>query len=141
MEISNILIAGAALIFVFFLFNILGAGSGRGGRVITRFTADFKILDPRFQTCRPEGDYCIFKEGKPHKIEIDVERLPLQKGEFLDVYINQQFLSRMTVEADLEAEFEHWSDGEVSFPQITEGDKIDIAYQGNIIISGVFHRK
>jgi len=141
MGLFEILFAIGALIFAVFFLKMLGGGSSRGGIVKTRFTADFEILDPRFQACRPEGDYSIFKEGKPHKIEIEVERLPLQEGEFLDVYINQHPLSRIVVKHDLEAEFEHWSDGEVSFPQITEGDKVDITYQNKIIISGVFRRK
>jgi len=120
MGFFEILLAIAALIFAIFFLKILSGVKSRGGRVITRFTADFDIFDPRFQNCRPEADYCIFKEGKPHKIDIDVERLPLQEGEVLDVHINQKPLSRITVKRDLEAEFEHWSDGEVSFPQITE---------------------
>jgi len=141
MGLFEILFAIGALIFVVFFFKMLSRGSSRGGRVITRYTADFDILDPRFQTCRPEGDYFIFKEGKPHKIEIEVERLPLEQGEVLDVHINQHPLSRITVKYDLEAEFEHWSDGEVSFPKITAGDKVDIFYQNKIIISGVFRKK
>ena len=141
MGLFEIIFAIAALIFVVFFLKMLGGGSSKGGRVMTRFTADFDILDPRFQMCRPEADYCIFKEGKPHKIEIEVERLPLQEGDVLDVFINKHPLSPMSVKRDLEAEFEHWSDGEASFPQITEGDKVDIAYQDKIIISGIFLRK
>ena len=80
-----------------------------------------------------------FKEGKPHKIEIEVENLPLQAGEFLDFYINRKLLSRVEVKHDLEAEFEHWTDEGVDFPQINAGDKLDIVYQNRVVLSGVFY--
>ena len=128
-----------ALIFAFFFLKMLGRG--KGGVVKTRFTADFNVLDQRFATCRPEADYSIFKEGKPHKIEIEVERLPLEPGDTLDVYINRQLLSKITVKRDLEAEFEHWSDDDVPFPQIKAGDVVDIVYQNKLVLSGVFQQR
>lgn len=111
---------------------------GKGGVVVSQVTADLRILDPQFQTCRPEAKYVTFKEGKPHKIDIEIENLPLQAGEFLEFYINRTLLSRAEVKRDLEAEFEHWSDGDVNFPQINAGDQIDIVYQNRAVISGVF---
>ena len=129
---------GVAIAVIFFLKLF---GKGRGGVVVSHFTADLQILDPRFQACRPDADYCIFKEGKPHKIEIEVENLPLQEGDVLDFYINQKPLARVPVKRDLEAEFEHWSDGDVNFPEIKEGDKVDIIYQGHVIMTGVFREK
>ena len=62
-------------------------------------------------------------------------------GEVLDIHINKIPLSSIPVKGDFEAEFEHWSDGEVSFPQITEGDKVDIIYQSKVVISGVFRKR
>jgi len=96
------------------------------------------VLDPRFQTCEAEATYKTFKEGQPHKIDIDIEKLPLQPGEVLDFHINNKQLANVTVDRKLEAEFEHWNDEEVDFPQINAGDKLDILYQNNIVLSGVF---
>ena len=111
---------------------------GKGGAVVSKVTADFRVLDPQFQSCRPEARYVTFKEGKPHKIDIEVENLPLQAGEFLEFYINRTLLSRAEVKRDLEAEFEHWSDEGVAFPQINAGDQLDIVYQNRAVVSGVF---
>ena len=65
-------------IFLLFLF-----GKGKGGVVVKRFTANMEILDQRFDGCRPEAKYSIFKEGSPDHIEIEVEKLPIQVGEEL----------------------------------------------------------
>ena len=142
MDPFYIIFGVSVLAFLFILSKVLSrGGSSRGGRVITRFTADFKILDPRFEGCRPEADYCIFKEGKPHKIEIEVERLPLEVGDVLDFYINRELLGRVSIDRKHEAEFEHWSDGNVQFPQIKAGDTVEIFHHETPIISGVFRQK
>ena len=113
-------------------------GKSKGGAIVSRVTADLKVLSPQFQSCRPEAKYLTFKEGKPNKIDIEIENLPLQPGEVLDFYINRKLLSRVEVKRDLEAEFEHWSDEGVDFPHINPGDQLDIAYQNTLVLSGVF---
>lgn len=127
------------------IFIVLGVilffklfGKSKGGTVVSRVRANLQVLDPRFQTCEAEATYKTFKEGQPHKIDIDIEKLPLQPGEVLDFHINNKQLANVTVDRKLEAEFEHWNDEEVDFPQINAGDKLDILYQNNIVLSGVF---
>ena len=126
------ILVGLALLILF---------TGKGGRVIKRYSADLEVLDPQFNDCLLEADYSIFKEGKPEKIEIEVERLPLDVGELLELlelYINGSHLADMKVKKDKEAEFEHWSDGDVHFPKIREGDLIVIKYLGKDILKGTF---
>lgn len=137
-QLGMIIPAIVAMVFLILFFKIFGKGSGRGGVVVSRVTANLQVFDPRFQGCKPEAKYSTFKEGTPHKIDIEIERLPLQPGEMLDFYINRQPLARVQVERDREAEFEHWSDGEVQFPQINAGDQLDIVYQNNVVLSGIF---
>ena len=134
MEFKWVLIIIGVIAFLI----IFSKGSSKGGVVVNRVKADLNILSPQFAKCRPEASYTTFKEGKPHKIDIEVENLPLQPGEVLDVYINRKLLSRIEVERDREAEFEHWSNEGVEFPQIQAGDKIDFVYQNQAVISGVF---
>ena len=122
---------------VVFFFILLFKG-GKGGRVVTRVTADLQVLDPRFQACETVAKYVTFKEGQPDKIEIEIEDLPLQPGEVLDFYINRQLLSRVEVKRSLEAEFEHWSNEDVAFPIVNAGDQLDIVYQNRPIMSGIF---
>jgi len=117
---------------------LIMAFTGKGGRVVKRFSADLKILDDRFVGCIPEADYKIFKEGQPDKIDIEVKNLPLKNDENLDLLVNDVLLSKMTVKRNKEAEFEHWSD-EAKFPQIKEGDVITINYFGKKILEGTFH--
>jgi|GEM_PF-3401330 len=126
---------GIVLAFVFF-----GKG-GKGGIVVKRFSATFEILDDRFKTSRPEADFCVFKEGKPVKLEIDVERLALQIGDELEFYINGKLLAKVPVKKDgrdCEAEFEHYSDEGVDFPHIKEGDEVVIRYDSVDVMKGRF---
>lgn len=125
---------GIVLAFAFF-------GKGKGGIVVKRFTATFEILDDRFKSCRPEADFCIFKEGKPVKLEIDIEDLALPIGDELEFYINGELLAKVPVKKDgrgAEAEFEHYSDEGVDFPHIAEGDEVLIRYGSVDVIQGQF---
>ena len=125
---------GIVLAFIFF-------GKGKGGIVRKSFTADFQILDDRFKSCRPEADFCIFAEDQPVKLDIDIERLPLDIGEELEFYINGELLAKVPVKKDgrdREAEFEHYSDEGVAFPHIAEGDELVIRYEGVDVIKGRF---
>jgi len=47
-------------------------------------------------------------------------------------------LANVTVDRQQEAEFEHWSDEDVVFPHVNAGDQLDIVYQNNVVLSGVF---
>ena len=111
--------------------------TGKGGRVVKRYSANLKILDERFKDCVPEAEYKVFKEGHPDKIEIEIENLPLKTDETLDVFINGVLLSKISVERYKEAEFEYWSD-EADFPKIKEGDVVVINYLGIKILEGIF---
>ena len=127
---------GIVLVFVFF-----GKGGDKGGIVVKRFSATFDILDERFKTCRPEADFLIFKEGKPVKLEIEVERLTLEIGDELEFYINGNLLAKVPVRKDgrdREAEFEYYSDEGVDFPHIVEGDELVIRYESVDVIQGRF---
>ena len=140
MENLNILIAATvAMVVLTLFFVVFGKGGGRGGVVVSRVTADLRPIDPEFKRCRPEAKYSTFQEGKPHKIDIEIENLPLQPGEVLSFYINRQLLANVEVERDREAEFEHWSDGDVPFPQINAGDQLDVVYQNKAVMSGIFN--
>lgn len=113
-------------------------GESKGGSVVKRFTADLLILDARFENCRPEADYTIFKEGKPVKLEIEVEALSIPEGDELEFCINGKLLAKVLVDKSKEAEFEHYSDEGVSFPEISAGDEVVIRYQNVDVLRGTF---
>ena len=46
--------------------------------------------------------------------------------------------ANVTVERDREADFEHWSDEDIDFPEIKEGDELVIKYQGVEALKGTF---
>ena len=121
-------------------FLILFFGKGKGGIVKERFTAKMEVLDERFRDCRPEADYCIFKEGEPHHIDIEIDNLPLEKGEELRLWVNERKLALVKVKANREAEFDHWSDEDVQFPVIREGDELAVSYEEEDVLKGVFYR-
>ena len=122
-----------AIVFFFAVF-----GKGKGGAVVKRLTARLEILDPRFEGCRSEADYCIFKEGSPDHIEIELERLSIPAGEELDFQLNGKTFAKVIIEPDLEAEFDHWSDDGIDFPVIKEGDELVIKYQNVDVLKGRF---
>ena len=126
------LLVGFVLAFVVF-------GKGKGGVVVKRFTANLEILDQQFEGCRPEAKYSIFKEGKPDHIEIELEGLTIAVGEELEFQLNGKTLAKVNVEPDKEAEFDHWSDEDVYFPPIREGDELVIKYQNVEVLKGTFH--
>lgn len=121
-------------IVLLFIFT----GKSKGGIVVKRFTADMQILDDRFLGCDPEADYSIFKEGKPDHIEIEIERLTIPVGDELEFYLNGKLLSKVSVKRNKEAEFDHWSDEDVSFPKIKEGDEVIVKYRGVDALKGIF---
>ena len=41
------------------------------------------------------------------------------------------------VEKDREAEFDHWSDEDVTFPVVTMGDELIIRYRGTDVLKGI----
>ena len=102
------------------------------------FEADFEIFDSRFKGCDLEADYSIFKEGKPHHMDIEVDDLTIPVGDELDFKINGELLAKVKVARDREAEFDHWSDEDVDFPEIKSGDELTIWYEGVMVIKGVF---
>ena len=120
---------------------VIAFGKGKGGFVVKRFTADLELLDDRFKACRTEASYAIFKEGSPDHIEIEIENLFLCAGEVLEIFLDGKFLATATVEKDKEAEFDHWSDEGVSFPEIKGGEHLVIKYKGTPIFQGTFQSK
>ncbi len=122
-----------ALVLLFFLF-----GRGKGGVVARRLTATIQVLDPRFEHCKVEADYCTFKNKGPDHIEIEIERLPLDPGDELDYYINDEHLATVLVSRGREAEFDHWSDEEITFPVIQAGDTLTVKHQGSDVMHGTF---
>lgn len=113
-------------------------GKGKGGLVVKSFTAKMQILDDRFQGCDPEAEYVIFKEGKPVKLEIEIERLTIPVGDELEFHINGNLLATVLVEQDGEAEFDHYSDEGVAFPAIDAGDELVVRYQNVDVLKGTF---
>ncbi len=111
---------------------------GKGGIVRKRFTANMQVLDNRFETCRPEMHYVIFKEGQPEKIDLEIDDLDLPVGDELEFRLNNIVLANVKVKRDREAEFEHWSDDGVDFPAIKEGDLLEVYYQGTLVMKGTF---
>lgn len=123
----------AAGLLLFLLF-----GKGKGGVVVKRFTADLSVLDERFSACRTEASYAIFKEGSPHHIEIEIENLFLAVDEVLEFFLDGDLLAAVKVEKDKEAEFDHWSDEGVSFPEIKGGEHLVIKYKELAVFEGTF---
>jgi len=121
------------LVVVFIIF-----GKSKGGVVVKRYTANMQILDERFSDCRPEADYTIFKEGKPEKIDIDIENLSIPVGDELELHLNGNLLAKIEVKRNHEAEFEHWSDEAVTFPKIKAGDELVVKYQNTDVLKGSF---
>jgi len=124
------------LLVVFFLFIFFG--KGKGGVVVKRFTAKMEIFDQRFEECRPEVTYTIFKKGNPDHIEIELENLFLEVDEELKFHINGKLLAIVKVEQDREAEFDHWSDDGVNFPVIKGGEELVVKYQNIDVLKGTF---
>jgi hypothetical protein len=121
-------------VLVFFVF-----GKSKGGVVVKRLTANMEILDDRFNGCKPEARYSVFKPGTPDHIEIEIEQLFINVGEELDFLLNGNLLAKVEVERDKEAEFDHWSDEGVDFPVVQVGDELVIRYQNIDVLKGVFH--
>lgn len=112
--------------------------NGKGGFVVKGYTANLMILDDRFVNCVPTAKYSIFKEGQPDKIDIDIEELSLPVGDEMELLLNGKRFASIEVERDMEAEFEYWSDEDVEFPVIKEGDELVVIYQGTEVLKGTF---
>ena len=125
--------------FVLLILFVMIFGEGKGGIVVKRFTAKLSVIDERFKGCQPEANYSIFKEGQPDRINIEVEELHLSPGEELDFQLNGTSIAIVKVEKDREAEFDHWSDENVTFPVVAESDELVIKYQGFDVLKGIFH--
>lgn len=130
------------LIVAYLLYlKFFGKGGGRPILIVKEIVADLQILDERFHGCDTEARYMIFKQGKPHRIKIEVDDLTIPVGAELVFRINGKLLSVVEVVDDngeREAEFEHWSDGDVLFPEINAGDELTIEYEETEVIRGVF---
>jgi len=120
-------------VVVFMIF-----GKGKGGIVVKRFTANMQILDDRFNDCKPDADYVIFKEGKPDNLDIEIERLSIPIGDEVEFHINGKLLAKVNVKGNREAEFDHYSDEGVYFPKINEGDTLVVKYQNVDVMKGTF---
>ncbi|MFK7914030.1 MAG: hypothetical protein AB8B93_08955 [Pseudomonadales bacterium] len=125
-------------VLVAFLALVLFTGKRKGGRVVQRFDAELVVLDQRFAGCEPEASYCVFKEGSPDHIEIELENLTLATGEELEFLLDGSLLATVKVEQDKEAEFDHWSDGDVQFPTVQGGEQLTVRYQGADVLQGTF---
>jgi len=79
-----------------------------------------------------------FREGKPDHIDIEVEDLTIPVGDELEFHLNGKLLAKAEVKRNKEAEFDHWSDENVYFPKINEGDELVIKYQNVDVIKGTF---
>lgn len=124
------------LAYVLFVLPIPG---GKGGFVVSGFTAQLEPLDQRFKDCQPEASYSIFKEGQPDKIDIEVDHLHnIDTGEKLELQLNGVTFAEMVVKFSSEAEFEHWSDEGIEFPRVKQGDVLVIKYQGMDVLKGTF---
>lgn len=121
-----------------FIFLFVVFGKGKGGVVKKRVAASLEILDDRFAECPNEAKYSTFKEGSPDHIEIKVKDLPLPDGDILEFQVNNKALAIVEVKRN-KAEFDYWSDEEVGFPVIIEGDELVIKYQGIAVLKGTFH--
>jgi hypothetical protein len=125
------LIVGAAVFLVF--------GRGKGGIVVTKLTASMRVLDSRFEQCRPEATYATFKEGTPDHINVEIENLSLRAGEELTLHLNGACLAQVKVKPNLEVEFDHWSDEDVDFPRVEKGDELVVRYEDLDVLKGTFH--
>ena len=124
--------------FVGLFLAFLIFGKRKGGIVVTRVSADLRVLDPRFAGCRPEAKYSTFKDGSPDHIEIELDDLSLSEGEEVEFHLNGTLLARVPVKRNREAEFDHWSDEDVDFPVIRAGDELLVRYLGADVMQGTF---
>lgn len=120
---------------------VLLTGKSKGGVVVKRFDAPLTVLDQRFSDCEPKASYCVFKEGSPDHIEIELEKLSLPVGDLLEFHLDGELLAKVKVEKDKEAEFDHWSDEGVVFPVIQGGERLIVRYQGVDVLEGTFGAK
>ena len=123
-----------AFVFLFIIF-----GKSKGGVVVKRLTASLEALDTRFAGCPTEAKYSTFKKGSPDHIEIKIKELPIPAGDQLEFMINQKTLAIVQVKPTKKAEFDYWSDENVDFPAIKEGDELLIRYQGVDVFKATFY--
>jgi len=119
------------LLFVFF-------GTSRGGIVERQYIADLDIIDTRFNECRPKASYSIFKSDESDHIDIEVDNIPFEPGETLVFEINGVKLADVKVKRNKEAEFNHWANDGVDFPEVDDGDSLVILYKDVEVIKGTF---
>ena len=125
--------------FVLLILFVMLFGESKGGLVVTRYTAQMAILDDRFRGCEPEADYSIFKEDQPDHIDIEIEELNLSAGEELELLLNGTAFTTIKVKKNHEAEFDHWSDGAIAFPQVQADNELLITYKGTPVLQGRFN--
>ena len=125
-------------IFVGVILFFIVLGKGKGGIVVKRLSADLDVLDQRFKGCLSEAEYCVFKDGSPDHIEIEIENLALEVDEELDFQLNGKTLATVKVKRSKEAEFDHWGDEGIAFPVVEEGDELVIKYQNTEVLKGRF---
>lgn len=118
------------------IFSVL-FGKKRGGLIVKRFTAALEVLDERFKDSPIEAKYNIFKKGPDH-IEIEVKELSIPVDDELEIHLNGVLLAKVKVKKNRKAKFDHWSDGDVKFPAIKDGDKLVIQYQNVDVLKGTF---
>ncbi|MBB3167003.1 hypothetical protein [Simiduia aestuariiviva] len=124
--------------YLFVVFIVLFMFNGKGGVVVRRLSAPLKSQDARFDACRAEAHYVIFKVGKPDKIDIELKNLSIPQGSGLGLSLNNASFAAINVRRNGKAKFEHWTDEPMTFPVIQLGDELAVKYQGQIVLSGVF---
>ena len=110
----------------------------KGGVIVKRITANLEAIDSRFTDSPTEAKYSTFKEGSPDHIEIKIKELPVPAGDQFEFLINDKTLAMFQVMSKKKAEFDYWSDGNVDFPVLKEGDELLIKYQGADVFKGTF---
>jgi len=126
-------------IVIFFIFF----GESKGGVVTHRFSADFSAIDDRFSKCIGYSSRSFFKNMKDESFKVEIDKIPLEKGEELEIYINDVFFRLSKVKGNREIEFDIWLDDkkEEEFPKVMPNDKITVFYNKTPILEGVYSEK
>lgn len=118
-------------------FILLMLLTGRGGSVSKRIITPLDVVDEKFAGARGHVELTLFKNGKDRKLEVEIDFIDLNKGEELEVFINQQLYRIARVESDKEADVDHWK-GDDDYIEIKPGDLVEVKYRDVLIMHAIF---
>jgi len=127
-------------VLVAFIILFIFFGESKGGVVTHRFYTDLSAIDDRFSKCVGYSSRSFFKNMKDEKFKVEIDKIPLERGEELDIHINDKFFRTEKVKRNREIEFDIWLDDKLvdNFPKVMPKDKIVVFYNKYPILEGVY---